>query len=101
MQMRVLPPNRGTIEGMALPKQVTAACQHVTASMADPRAAACEECGSEVNLRACTDCGHVGCCESQHGHNTAHARASEHPVIVQMPVSERSFVWCYACNRYL
>ena len=49
----------------------------------------------------CTECGHVGCCESQQGHNTAHSRASGHPVIKQFPIIETSFTWCYACNSYL
>jgi thioredoxin reductase len=49
-------------------------CPHDTGQEAAPRAARCEGCGSTWNLRACTTCGHVGCCESQQGHNTAHAR---------------------------
>ncbi len=68
---------------------------------AEPRAEACEECGSTFNLRACTSCGHVGCCESQLGHNTAHAEASEHPVIRSMPLGPHSFTWCYECGRYV
>jgi CPA1 family monovalent cation:H+ antiporter len=77
------------------------ACAHAADQIAEPRATACEECGSTFNLRVCTTCGHVGCCESQQGHNTAHARASGHPVIKSMPVGPGHFTWCYACNRYL
>ena len=81
-------------------QQKAGECRHVTADAAEPRADACEECGSRFNLRACTTCGHVGCCESQQGHNTAHARESDHPVIRSMPVGS-GFTWCYACDRYL
>jgi uncharacterized UBP type Zn finger protein len=76
-------------------------CRHDSGAGARPRAEACEACGSNVNLRACTDCGHVGCCESQLGHNTAHYRKSGHPIIRSMPVGPGSFTWCYECGRYL
>ncbi len=78
-----------------------ALCTHLPEGFADPRARACEGCGSRFNLRACAECGHVGCCESQLGHNTAHAKASGHPVIRSMPVGPGSFTWCYACDRYV
>ena len=78
-----------------------APCPHVGDSNAAPRSGTCEECGSDFNLRVCTTCGHVGCCESQQGHNTAHARSAAHPVIRSMPVTDRSFTWCYECNRYV
>jgi hypothetical protein len=54
-----------------------------------------------VNLRMCTEGGHVGCCESQQAHNTKHARASGHPIIKSFPLEPGSFTWCYACNRYV
>ena len=76
-------------------------CRHASDRVAAPRAQTCEECGSTYNLRVCTSCGHVGCCESQLAHNTAHARDSGHPVIKSMPVGEHSFTWCYACHRYV
>ena len=79
----------------------TAECTHQSSRVATPRSAVCEECGSDHNLRVCTECGHVGCCESQQGHNTQHARASGHPVIKSLPLDERHFTWCYTCNRYL
>jgi uncharacterized UBP type Zn finger protein len=75
-------------------------CAHAPGE-AGPRAGACEECGSTVNLRVCTDCGHVGCCESQRGHNTAHYKESGHPIIRSMPVGSESFTWCYECSCYL
>ena len=77
------------------------ACVHFDGSVADPVSDECQECGSRVNLRVCTECGHVGCCESQQGHNTAHAQESRHPVIKSLPLGERSFTWCYDCNRYI
>lgn len=76
-------------------------CTHGADTIAEPRSVTCEACGSEVNLRMCTSCGHVGCCESQLAHNTQHAEATGHQVIMSMPLSERSFTWCYACGRYL
>lgn len=77
-------------------------CPHYAAEEAGPRGTACEGCGSTWNLRVCTTCGHVGCCESQQAHNTKHSRASGHPVIRQMGPSGRDgFLWCYACRAYL
>ncbi len=76
-------------------------CAHAVESAAEPRSDACEGCGSTVNLRVCAVCGHVGCCESQLGHNTAHYRDSGHPIIQSMPVGSESFTWCYECRRYL
>jgi uncharacterized UBP type Zn finger protein len=76
-------------------------CPHMPPEIAAPVAETCQECGSGVNLRMCATCGHVGCCESQAGHNTAHARASGHPVIYSLPLGPTSFTWCYEENRYL
>lgn len=77
------------------------ACTHQSEEIAAPRADACEDCGSGFNLRVCTDCGYVGCCESQLGHDREHARATGHPVIKSLPLREGSFTWCYACRRYV
>jgi uncharacterized UBP type Zn finger protein len=76
-------------------------CTHVPEVEAEPRSSTCEECGSGFNLRVCTSCGHVGCCESQQAHNTAHADASGHQVIRSLPISRHSFTWCYECRRYV
>ena len=78
-------------------------CPHVneTEGASGKASARCEECGSASSLRVCLTCGHVGCCESQQGHNTAHARQSGHPVIRSLPLGEGSFTWCYECNAYL
>lgn len=80
---------------------VEASCTHLPQAPTPPRAQACEGCGSTHSLRACAHCGYVGCCESQLGHNTQHARQAAHPVIRSLPISERSFTWCYSCDRYL
>ncbi|HEV8683281.1 MAG TPA: UBP-type zinc finger domain-containing protein [Actinomycetota bacterium] len=77
------------------------ACTHIPAELASPRTDTCEGCGSGTNLRVCVSCGHVGCCESQLAHNTAHARISGHPVIRSLPLSTGSFTWCYECRRYI
>jgi hypothetical protein len=53
-----------------------------------------------MNLRLCTHCGHLGCCESQAAHARAHALAEHHPVIEQLGGSG-GFVWCYEENRYV
>lgn len=82
-------------------ERATLSCPHVDGAAVEPRADACESCGSTVNLRACTECGHVGCCESQLAHNTAHYRKSGHPIIRSMPIGPRSFTWCYECGTYL
>jgi uncharacterized UBP type Zn finger protein len=76
-------------------------CPHFDGTTHDPRAERCEECGSDFNLRVCTACGHVGCCESQQAHNTKHARASGHPIIKSLPLREGHFTWCYECRRYI
>jgi CPA1 family monovalent cation:H+ antiporter len=77
-------------------------CPHYKPDEAAPRARACEECGATFSLRTCTTCGHVGCCESQQGHNTKHARSAAHPVIRALTASPREgFLWCYQCNAYL
>jgi len=76
-------------------------CLHAGEHVARPRSAACEECGSTFNLRVCTECGHVGCCESQRGHNAAHYHQSGHPVIKSLPLGPGGFTWCYQCRRYI
>ena len=59
----------------------------------------CEDClrtGDRwVHLRICRSCGHVGCCDSSpNRHATAHARASEHPVISSLESGE-DWSYCY------
>jgi uncharacterized UBP type Zn finger protein len=79
----------------------TTGCTHIPGTNATPRSTTCEECGSGADLRACMDCGHVGCCESQLAHDTAHFEALGHPVIRSLPLSDSSFTWCYACKSYM
>lgn len=74
-------------------------CAHVPLEHAAPRADRCEECGSGHNLRACSTCGHVGCCDSQAGHARSHFHDSGHPVMRSMPVG-RGFTWCYVDDAY-
>jgi monovalent cation/hydrogen antiporter len=76
-------------------------CGHGPDAPAQPRSAHCEECGSRFNLRSCTECGHVGCCESQAGHARAHALSEDHPVIEQVTGAGPGFAWCYVENRYV
>lgn len=76
-------------------------CSHFDGHVAKPRSETCEECGATDSLRVCTTCGHVGCCESQKGHNTSHARVAGHPVIKSLPLDEGHFTWCYVCAKYL
>ncbi len=81
--------------------RTTSDCTHVSGTMATPASTACQECGSGVSLRVCIECGHVGCCESQLAHDTAHFEASGHPVIRSLPLSDDSFTWCYTCASYV
>lgn len=77
------------------------ACPHVPERQAEPAAEACERCGSVTSLRVCAECGFVGCCESQLAHNREHALGEDHPVIRSLPLTDRSFTWCYECGRYV
>jgi uncharacterized UBP type Zn finger protein len=59
----------------------------------------CEDClatgGEWVHLRICLECGHVGCCDdSPNRHATAHAQATEHPIIRSLEPGEQ-WCWCY------
>jgi hypothetical protein len=61
--------------------------------------AGCEDClrigGRWLHLRMCTTCGHIGCCDSSpNRHATAHAHATDHPVIRSAEPGEDWF-WCY------
>ena len=61
--------------------------------------AGCEDClaigGSWVHLRMCQTCGHIGCCDSSpNRHASAHARATEHPIVRSAEPGE-SWSWCY------
>jgi uncharacterized UBP type Zn finger protein len=60
----------------------------------------CPDClaigASWVHLRVCRSCGHVGCCDSSpNRHATAHARASQHPIVSSVEPGEQ-WSYCYA-----
>jgi hypothetical protein len=76
-------------------------CEHLVAMPARDVGTpdACEDHteadGPIVYLRACLECGHVGCCDSSAArHATAHARETGHPVIQSAEVGE-TWRWCY------
>jgi hypothetical protein len=48
-----------------------------------------------VHLRLCMICGHVGCCDSsKNKHATAHATATDHPIVESFE-PEEEWLWCY------
>ena len=64
-----------------------------------PSGTGCVECeatnGWWLHLRRCTQCGHIGCCDtSPSQHATAHAKATGHPVIRSLEPGE-DWSWCY------
>lgn len=82
----------------------TSECPHVKdtdSSALEVSSTVCAECGVSAPTRVCMICGHVGCCETASGHALAHSRSSGHPLIRELPISERSFTWCYGCNAFL
>jgi ubiquitin-hydrolase Zn-finger-containing protein len=76
-------------------------CTHVTLDASiEPSGTGCVEClatgGHWVHLRMCTECGHIGCCDSSPGrHATAHWRElPDHPVVRSYEPGE-DWWWCY------
>ena len=64
-----------------------------------PSGTGCVECdaagGWWVHLRRCAQCGHIGCCDSSpNRHASAHAAASDHPIIRSAEPGE-DWSWCY------
>jgi uncharacterized UBP type Zn finger protein len=64
-----------------------------------PAANGCVDClavgDTWVHLRLCTSCGYVGCCDSSpNKHASAHARATDHPIVESFEPGEDWF-WCY------
>lgn len=64
----------------------------------------CTDClaigGRWVHLRRCTQCGHVGCCDSSpNTHATKHFHAAAHPVVQSFEPGEDWF-WCYADDAF-
>ena len=61
-----------------------------------PSGTGCVEClatnGWWLHLRRCAQCGHIGCCDnSPSQHASAHARASDHPIIRSFEPGEEWF----------
>ena len=59
----------------------------------------CKECiemdDPWVHLRICTECGHIGCCDSsKNKHATKHHHRSGHAVVLSAEPAER-WAWCY------
>lgn len=59
----------------------------------------CQDClatgGKWLHLRLCLECGHVGCCDSSpNRHASAHAAATEHPIIRSLEPGEE-WAWCF------
>ncbi len=82
-------------------------CEHLTdvSTPAPTTPDGCEEClasGSRwVHLRLCVQCGHVGCCDSSpNKHASAHARATEHPVIKSFEPGEQ-WGYCYPHDMFI
>jgi uncharacterized UBP type Zn finger protein len=79
-------------------------CTHLgAAGDAAPRSDGCEEClasgGRWVHLRACLECGHVGCCDQSDGrHANGHFKETGHPVIRSAEPGE---TWCYCWVDYV
>ena len=75
-------------------------CHHLQVSpRVKPRAQGCEEClkmgDTWVHLRACLECGHVGCCDSsKNKHATKHFHATKHPLMQSIQPGE-DWIWCY------
>ena len=64
-----------------------------------PSGTSCVECeaasGWWLHLRRCTQCGHIGCCDtSPSQHATAHSKETGHPVIRSFEPGETWF-WSY------
>jgi Zn-finger in ubiquitin-hydrolases and other protein len=63
-----------------------------------PSGTGCVECLAEdgwwLHLRRCTECGHIGCCDSSpKRHATAHFKATGHPIIASFEPGE---MWFYS-----
>jgi uncharacterized UBP type Zn finger protein len=79
---------------------MSSTCSHLTTiTSADPSGDGCVEClqtgGRWVHLRRCTQCGHVGCCDSSpNRHATAHYHGTDHPIIQSFEPGE-DWYYCY------
>jgi hypothetical protein len=69
-----------------------------------PSGSGCVECdtagGWWLHLRRCAQCGHIGCCDSSPSqHASAHAAATDHPLIQSFEPGEDWF-WHYPDQGY-
>lgn len=77
-------------------------CRHLDTIAANvvPSGTGCAEClaaGRQdwVHLRACQECGHVGCCDNSPGkHATAHFKEIAHPIVRSFEPGE-DWYFCY------
>jgi uncharacterized UBP type Zn finger protein len=81
---------------------MTVDCSHLAgvAPVAPEAQGECPECvaadGTWVHLRACLECGHVGCCDSSPNlHATKHFQATGHALVRSLEPGEH-WGWCYA-----
>ncbi|HET9898551.1 MAG TPA: UBP-type zinc finger domain-containing protein [Streptosporangiaceae bacterium] len=69
-----------------------------------PSGTGCVECemtgGWWLHLRRCTQCGHIGCCDtSPSQHASAHAAATGHPIIASYEPGE-DWLWSYQTKEF-
>lgn len=83
------------------PDRLTGECQHqreLPECVVPRQPEGCEECLADgstwLHLRVCLSCGHVGCCDSSHGHASAHFRETGHPVMRSLEPGE-AWRWCF------
>lgn len=65
----------------------------------------CAEClllgDTWVQLRMCTTCGNVGCCDSsKNKHATRHFQETNHPVMKAVG-TDGDWMWCYVDENYI
>ena len=75
-------------------------CEHLTAAGdAAPRTDGCEEClasgGRWVHLRACLECGHVGCCDQSVGRHAFHHFEDTGHAIMRSHEPGEVWGWCW------
>jgi hypothetical protein len=82
------------------------ACAHIDSinDVKQPKRRECEECvkiGARwVHLRTCQTCDATLCCDSSpNRHASAHAHATEHPVIASAEPGER-WLYCYPDDSF-
>jgi uncharacterized UBP type Zn finger protein len=89
--------NRCDQEGTPVP--ICTHTDHVKITQLPASVDGCADCLAEgtlwLHLRICLECGHVGCCDdSPMKHATAHAKATEHPIIRSLEPGE-DWCWCF------